>query len=123
MVKKTEMRSYDTILREAGPIAIHLTGDDELVGVQLTDGDEDLLVVSARGQAARFHEGHVRPMGRDTRGVRGMTLEPEDRVLALAVAWDDADLLVVTGNGYGKRTLISEHPARGGRPRACAPSR
>ena len=71
MVKKTEMRSYDTILREAGLIAIQLDEGDELVGVQLTDGDEDLLVVSARGQAARFHEGKVRPMGRDTRGVRG----------------------------------------------------
>ncbi len=63
MVKKTEMRSYDTILREAGLIAIQLTGDDELVGVQLTDGDEDLLVVSARGQAARFHEAKVRADG------------------------------------------------------------
>jgi DNA gyrase subunit A len=107
------MRSYDTILREAGLIAIQLTGDDELVGVQLTDGDEDLLVVSARGQAARFHERHVRPMGRDTRGVRGMTLDPEDRVLALAVAHDDEDLLVVTGNGYGKRTPVSDYPAKG----------
>ncbi len=113
MVKKTEMRSYDTILREAGLIAIQLMGDDELVGVQLTDGDEDLLVVSARGQAARFHERHVRPMGRDTRGVRGMTLHPEDRVLALAVARDDEDLLVVTGNGYGKRTPVSDYPAKG----------
>ena len=114
------MRSYDTILREAGLIAIQLTNDDELVGVQLTDGDEDLLVVSARGQAARFHEGKVRPMGRDTRGVRAMTLEPEDRVLALAVARDDEDMLVVTGNGYGKRTPVSDYPRQGaadqGRP-------
>jgi DNA gyrase subunit A len=113
MVKKTEMRSYDTILREAGLIAIQLTDDDELVGVQLTDGDEDLLVVSARGQAARFHESAVRPMGRDTRGVRAMNLNKGDRVLALCVARDDEDLLVVTGNGYGKRTPMADYPTKG----------
>ena len=113
MVKKTEMRSYDTILRETGLIAVQLLGDDELVGVQLTDGDEDLLVVSARGQAARFHENKVRPMGRDTRGVRAMNLNAGDRVLALCVARDDEDLLVVTGNGYGKRTPISDYPSKG----------
>ncbi len=113
MVKKTEMRSYDTVLREAGLIAIQLTEGDELVGVQLTDGDEDLLVVSAKGQAARFHEDAVRPMGRDTRGVRAMTLDPGDRVLALCVARDDEDLLVVTGYGYGKRTPMSEYPRKG----------
>ena len=113
MVKKTEMRKYDTILREAGLIAIQLQDDDELVGVQLTDGDEDLLVVSARGQAARFHEGKVRPMSRDTRGVRAMNLDEGDRVLALCVARDDEDLLVVTGNGYGKRTPMSDYPRKG----------
>ncbi len=113
MVKKTEMRRYDTILREAGLIAIQLQEGDELVGVQLTDGDEDLLVVSARGQAARFHEGKVRPMSRDTRGVRAMTLDEGDRVLALCVARDDEDLLVVTGNGYGKRTPMSDYPRKG----------
>ena len=113
MVKKTEMRKYDTILREAGLIAIQLQEGDELVGVQLTDGDEDLLVVSARGQAARFHEGKVRPMSRDTRGVRAMTLDEGDRVLALCVARDDEDLLVVTGNGYGKRTPMSDYPRKG----------
>ncbi len=90
--------------------------------MQLTDGDEDLLVVSARGQAARFHEGKVRPMSRDTRGVRAMNLDEGDRVLALCVARDDEDLLVVTGNGYGKRTpdvgLPAQGPAHEGRPHA-----
>jgi DNA gyrase subunit A len=113
MVKKTEMRSYDTILREAGLTAINLEDGDELVGVQLTDGDEDLLIVSARGQAARFHEGQARPMGRATRGVKAMTLDGDDRVLAIAVARDGEDLLVVTGNGYGKRTPISDYPRKG----------
>jgi DNA gyrase subunit A len=113
MVKKTEFKSYDTILREAGIIAIRLQEGDELVGVQLTDGDEDLLFVSARGQAARFHESQARPQGRDTMGVRAMTLKGEDRVLALCVARDDEDLLVVTGNGYGKRTPMADYPRKG----------
>ena len=113
LVKKTEFSAYDTILREAGLIAVRLEGDDELIGVQLTDGEEDLLMVSARGQAARFAEHQARPMGRDTRGVKGINLEKGDRVLALCVARDDEDLLVVTGNGFGKRTPMSEYPRKG----------
>jgi DNA gyrase subunit A len=113
MVKKTELRAYDTILREAGLFAISLTDDDELVGVQMTDGEDDILIVSARGQAARFKEAAVRPMGRQTRGVRAMNLDPGDRVLALCVARDDEDLLVVTGNGFGKRTPMSDYPRKG----------
>ncbi|MEW6581383.1 MAG: DNA gyrase subunit A [Actinomycetota bacterium] len=113
MVKKTEFKSYDTVLREAGIIAIKLQEGDELVGVQLTDGDQDLLIVSTRGQAARFAEAQVRATARDTQGVKAMTLEPEDRVLAICVAHDDEDLLVVTGNGYGKRTAMGEYPRKG----------
>ena len=75
MVKKTELKAYDTVLREAGLFAINLTDDDELVGVQMTDGDDDILIVSARGQAARFAEAAVRPMGRQTRGVKAMNLD------------------------------------------------
>ncbi len=113
MVKKTEFTSYDTILKEAGIIAIRLTGDDELIGAALTEGDDDILIISARGQAARFHESQARAMGRDTMGVKAMTLKPEDRVLSLCVARDDEDLLVVTGNGYGKRTPMSDYPRKG----------
>ena len=113
MVKKTEFGAYNTVLKEAGIIAIRLTDDDELVGVQLTDGDADLLIVSARGQAARFAEEQVRATGRGTQGVRAMNLGEGDRVLAVAVAEDDADLLVVTGNGYGKSTAITEYPRKG----------
>ena len=113
MVKKTELRKLRHRPARGGLIAIKLEDGDELVGVQLTDGDEDLLVVSARGQAARFHEGKVRAMGRDTRGVRAMTLDKGDRVLALCVARDDEDLLVVTGNGYGKRTPMADYPRKG----------
>ncbi len=113
MVKKSEFTNYDTILKEAGIIAIRLNEGDELIGAALTDGDDDVLIVSARGQAARFHEGQARPMGRDTMGVKAMTLKPGDRVLALCVARDDEDLLVVTGNGYGKRTPIVDYPRKG----------
>jgi DNA gyrase subunit A len=113
MVKKTELKAYDTVLREAGIFAISLAGDDELVGVQMTDGDDDILIVSARGQAARFSEAAVRPMGRQTRGVKAMNLDKADRVLALCVARDDEDLLVVTGNGFGKRTPMSDYPRKG----------
>ena len=113
MVKKTEFGAYNTVLKEAGIIAIRLSDDDELVGVQLTDGDADLLIVSARGQAARFSEEKVRATGRGTQGVRAMNLDKGDRVLAVGVADDEHDLLVVTGNGYGKRTALTEYPSKG----------
>ena len=113
MVKKTEFTAYNTVLKEAGIIAIRLADDDELVGVQLTDGEADLLIVSARGQAARFSEEQVRATGRGTQGVRAMNLDKDDRVLAVAAADDEADLLVVTGNGYGKRTALTEYPRKG----------
>jgi len=113
MVKKTELKAYDTVLREAGLFAITLTDDDELVGVQMTDGDDDIMIVSARGQAARFSESAARPMGRQTRGVKAMNLDEGDRVLALCVARDDEELLVVTGNGFGKRTPMSDYPRKG----------
>jgi DNA gyrase subunit A len=113
VVKKTEFKAYDTILREAGLIAIRLQGDDTLVGVQLTDGEQDLVIVSARGQAARFEESKVRPQARDTQGVKAMNLDPEDHVLSLVVASDEEDLLVVTGSGYGKRTPMTDYPKKG----------
>ncbi|MCB9011596.1 MAG: DNA gyrase subunit A [Actinobacteria bacterium] len=113
MIKKTEFSAYDTVLREAGLFAVSLTEGDELVGVQLTDGEDDLLIVSARGQAARFSESAVKPQGRQTRGVRAINLGKDDRVLSLCVAQDDEDLLVVTGNGYGKRTPVAEYPCKG----------
>ncbi len=113
MVKKTEFTSFNTILKDAGIIAIRLNDGDELIGAALTDGDDDVLIISARGQAARFSEGQCRPMGRDTMGVKAMTLKPEDRVLSLCIARDDEDLLVVTGNGYGKRTAMADYPRKG----------
>ena len=79
----------------------------------LSSGDNDLMLVSRRGQAIRFHEKEARPMGRATGGVRGMSLRAGDEVIAAMVAQDDADLLVVTEQGYGKRTPIRDYPRKG----------
>jgi len=112
-VKKTEFTDYNTRIEADGIIAIKIRDGDELVGVQLTSGDDDLLLVSKSGHASRFSEDQARPMGRGTSGVKGMNVSQEDnRVLALAVAHDDAELLVVTENGFGKRTDISEYPVK-----------
>ena len=110
IVKKTEFQAYNTPIKADGIIAINIRDDDELVAVRRTSGDDDILMVSRKGQAVRFHEGGVRAMGRDTSGVRGMDVSgQDDAVLAMDVARDDQELLVVTENGYGKRTSISEY--------------
>ncbi len=110
VVKKTEFLAYNTPIKADGIIAIKIRDDDELVSVRRTSGDDDILMVSRRGQAVRFHEDGVRPMGRDTSGVRGMDVSaPDDAVLVMDVARDDQELLVVTENGYGKRTSIAEY--------------
>jgi len=86
---------------------------DELVGVRHSTGADDVLMVSRLGQAIRFDEKDVRAMGRDASGVQGMRLRGDDEVISVAIAQDDADLLVVTENGYGKRTRVSEYPKKG----------
>jgi DNA gyrase subunit A len=110
MVKKTEFMAYNTPIKADGIIAINIRDDDELVAVRRTSGDDEILMVSRNGQAVRFDEKDVRPMGRDTTGVRGMDVSGEgDAVLAMDVARDDQELLVVTENGYGKRTTIDQY--------------
>jgi DNA gyrase subunit A len=113
IVKKTELGAYNTSLRADGIIAIKMREGDELVGVRHSSGDDDLLMVSKKGQAIRFHEQDVRSMGRDASGVAGMKLRAGDEVISINVAVDDADLLVVTENGYGKRTRVAEYPRKG----------
>jgi DNA gyrase subunit A len=118
LVKKTEFIAYNTKIKADGIIAIKVRDGDELVQVRLTSGDDDLLLVSRSGHASRFSEKVVRPMGRDTSGVKGMNVagkigkEP-NRVLAMDVARDDSELFVVTENGYGKRTSVAEYPTKG----------
>ena len=113
VVKKTRLAAYNTPLRSDGIIAIKMREGDELVGVRHASGNDDVLMVSRKGQAIRFHETDVRPMGRDASGVQGMRLRGDDEVIAVNIAHDDADLLVVTENGYGKRTRVSEYPVKG----------
>ncbi|MGE5408680.1 MAG: DNA gyrase subunit A, partial [Syntrophothermus sp.] len=114
LVKKTEFAAYNTPIRADGIIAIKIRDEDELVQVRLTSGEDDILMVSHSGHAARFPETQVRPMGRDTSGVKGMNVAQKDnRVLAMDVARNDTELFVVTENGYGKRTPVSEYPVKG----------
>jgi DNA gyrase subunit A len=113
VVKKTRLEAYNTNLKADGIIAIKMRDGDELVGVRHSTGEDDLMMVSRKGQAIRFHEQDVRPMGRDASGVQGMRLRAGDEVIAIAIADPDADLLVVTENGYGKRTRVSEYPVKG----------
>jgi DNA gyrase subunit A len=114
MIKKTEFLAYNTPIKADGIIAIKIRDDDELVAVRRTSGDDHIIMVSRSGQAARFNESQVRPMGRDTAGVRGMNVDRGDnRVLAMDVVRPDTELLVVTENGYGKRTAIEEYPVKG----------
>jgi DNA gyrase subunit A len=113
VVKKTEFKAYDTVLRADGIIALKVRDGDELIGVRLTDGDDDVLMVSRNGQAVRYSEKDVRPMGRDATGVAGMKLRKGDEVIAVEIARDEQDLLVVTENGFGKRTRVEEYPTKG----------
>jgi len=113
-IKKTEFLAYNTPIKADGIIAINIRDDDELVAVRRTSGDDDIIMVSHSGQASRFHESEARAMGRDTGGVRGMNVSRGDNwVLAMDVAVDETELLVVTENGYGKRTLVSDYPRKG----------
>ena len=113
IVKKTRFAEYNTPLKADGIIAIRLREKDELVAVVHSAGDDDILMVSRKGQAIRFHEREARPMGRATSGVIGMKLRKGDEVIAVSLAKDDSDLLVVTDQGYGKRTLVADYPVKG----------
>ena len=123
-VKKTNLMAYSNI-RSTGIIAINLNDDDRLISVRSTTGQSDIILSTASGMAIRFQEDNVRPMGRDTAGVRGINLQGEDQVVG-CITFDreetDGDgvtLLTVTENGYGKRTFLNGY-LRGGMPRAVA---
>jgi DNA gyrase subunit A len=113
-IKKTDFMAYNTPIRADGIIAIKIRDDDELVAVRRTSGEDDIIMVSRSGQAARFNEDQARSMGRDTGGVKGMNVDRGDnRVLAMDVVRPGTELLVVTENGYGKRTPIEDYPIKG----------
>lgn len=115
MCKKTAIKAYDRSRRD-GLIAIHLADDDELISVRRVKTGENVIMVSASGKAIMWDEAEARPMGRDTRGVKGMNIKSGDRVLGMEIAPEGSELFVVTERGYGKRTPISEYPIhhRGG---------
>jgi DNA gyrase subunit A len=108
-VKKTELLSYNTPMKADGIIAIKIRDEDELLAVRAVDPEDEVIMTSRAGLTVRFAESDARSMGRDTTGVRGMDVGKDGRVIAMDVARDDMDLLVVTENGYGKRTQISQY--------------
>ncbi len=111
IVKKTRLHEYDS--PRTGLAAINLKPGDELIGTLLSDGKDDLILVSNLGQAIRFSEAAVRPMGRQTAGVIGMKLREGDEVIAMVATSQGDGLLTVTNNGYGKRTPFAEYPKKG----------
>ena len=111
-VKKTRFTDYGNI-RQNGLIAVNLRPDDELVCVRATTGEDELLMVSKAGQAIRFSESEVRPMGRSAAGVRGMGLRDGDAVVSCDVVRPGTELLVVSDRGFGKRTPVAEFPRKG----------
>jgi DNA gyrase subunit A len=108
-VKKTALEAYNTPIKADGIIAINIRDDDELLAVRAVDVEDEVIMVSRAGLTVRFAESDVRAMGRDTTGVRGMDVGHGGQVIAMDIARDDMDLLVVTENGYGKRTQIGEY--------------
>jgi DNA gyrase subunit A len=111
MVKKTALPEYDS--PRTGLAAINLKPGDELIDVRLTDGKDDVFLVSHKGQTIRFKESLVRPMGRQTAGVIGMRLAEDDEVMVLGVASQGEEMISVTQQGYGKRTPLKDYPVKG----------
>ena len=115
-IKKTEFLAYNTPIKADGIIAIKIRDDDELVAVRRTSGDDDIIMVSRSGQAARFNEAERGRWAATPAACAGMNVSRGDNcVLAMDVARDDTELLVVTENGYGKRTRDRRVPAQGPR--------
>ena len=110
-VKKTSLKDFSRP-RASGIIAVELREGDQLVGVELTAGEQDVLLFSSSGKAIRFGESDVRPMGRNSVGVRGIKLAKEQKVISLIIA-TEGDILTATENGFGKRTPVEDYPRHG----------
>lgn len=108
VVKKTPLDDYINI-RKVGLIAISLREDDDLIGVKLTDGNQEIIMGTAQGMSIRFSEDDVRSMGRSATGVKGIGLDDDDVVIDMDVVVPDKDILIVTSRGYGKRTPVGEY--------------
>jgi len=115
-IKKTAIEEFSKP-RSSGLIALTIDPDDELIDVNLTTGENDILLATRKGKAIRFHEAHVRPMGRQARGVTGIRMKSDDAVIGMEVISDPSKtLLTITSSGFGKRTPLAEYPVhnRGG---------
>ena len=115
VVKKTPFEQYKNV-RQSGLIAINLDDGDELKWIRMTDGDKEVVISTSQGQAIRFHERDARPMGRVSRGVRGIRLRAGDQVIGMDIVQEDSFIFVISEYGYGKRTKVSQFTAhkRGG---------
>jgi DNA gyrase subunit A len=115
VVKKTPFEQYQNV-RSSGLIAINLDEGDELKWIRMTTGDNEVVISTSKGQAIRFHERDVRPMGRVSRGVRGIRLRPGDHVIGMDVVQEGSSIFVISQAGYGKRTKVAQFTAhaRGG---------
>ena len=115
VVKKTAYEQYKKV-RGSGLIAINLDAGDELKWIRFSNGDNEVVISTSMGQAIRFHEKDVRPMGRVSRGVRGIRLRPGDNVIGMDLVEDNSSIFVISELGYGKRTKVSQFTAhaRGG---------
>ncbi|MEK7594080.1 MAG: DNA gyrase subunit A [Patescibacteria group bacterium] len=115
VVKKTPFEQYQNV-RNSGLIAINLDDGDELKWIRMTTGDNEVVISTSQGQAIRFHESGARPMGRVSRGVRGIRLRPNDHVIGMDIVEEGSDIFVISKYGYGKRTSVKQFTAhaRGG---------
>lgn len=107
VVKKTPIEQFKNV-RSSGLIAIGLSEGDELKFIRFTSGKDELVISTMNGQAIRFSEDNVRPMGRNARGVRGIKLRPGDKVIGMDTVEDTTQIFVISEKGYGKRTAISQ---------------
>ncbi len=107
LIKKTPLKEYDNI-RKGGKIAIKLLDGDELIGVDITSGRDDILIASHEGKCIRFNETDVRQVGRDSQGVKSMKLSENDAVIDMAIVRENGKIITISENGYGKQTDVEE---------------
>ena len=115
LIKKTDLKEFISI-RKVGKIAIHLLEDDELIGVEISSGEDDILVASYKGKAIRFNEKDVRQMGRESQGVKSMKLASDDYIVDMAIIKPNSQIITISEKGYGKRSSVNDFrlQSRGG---------
>lgn len=115
LIKKTSLKEYESI-RKVGKIAIKLVDNDKLIGVEVSSGDDDILVATHDGKCIRFAENDVRMVGRDSQGVKSMKLAKEDYIVDMSIVKQNSEVITISENGYGKRSSINEYrlQSRGG---------